>query len=205
MQEVHFSPWSRGGRLGPEARASLVELNLRFLELAGSRDPGAPAVPLEFAALVAALSPAQRAAAARCPYALFDLRFSDEVFWRTRLADAAAWHIADEPDTDPRRFEFVRLAIFYAWHLAATARLSAPLILGMHARTAGAFGAMTVDRLPRVALSEAVHLTPRWHYCTAFWQSLLAAAAQGDEPLLRRIQLYGIQLAAAPQLLYRPR
>ena len=37
---------------------------------------------------VAPLSAAQRAAAANCPYALFDLRFQDDGYWRARLQNA---------------------------------------------------------------------------------------------------------------------
>jgi len=223
MQEANTAAWARANRLVPEVRGSLVELNLRFLELAASRtcadEPGSPGLPAQLIEGVAALSAAQRAAAASCPYALFDLRFHDETFWQGRIADGVAWRVADEPGAAMRaagnpgvsrlgatgRTEFVHVALFYAWHLAATAQLSARLILGMHARTAVAFGAMTVDRLPALALAEAAHLAPRWHHCPGFWQSLLQAATLDDETLLRKIHLYGIQLAAASQLPIRVR
>ena len=48
------------------------------------------------AAQVAPLSAAQRAAAAGCPYALFDLRFQDDAHWRARLQNADDWRVADE-------------------------------------------------------------------------------------------------------------
>jgi hypothetical protein len=209
MQEASIGPWARESRGGARVRASLVELNLRFLTLAATRaaphESADSGLFREFGAVIGALTPAQRTAAARCPYALFDLRFQEEGFWRSRLADSAAWRVADESCADPERSEFVRLALFYGWHLAATAKLSAQLVLGMHERTAGAFGELTVDRLPGLAVTEAVHLALRWAHCTAFWHSLLAAAALDDAPLLHRVQLYGIQLSAASQLPCRPR
>lgn len=209
MQEAGIGSWARESRGGSRVRASLAELNARFLSLAATRagphDSAATGVSREFGAVIGALTPAQRTAAARCPYALFDLRFQEDGFWRSRLADGDAWRVADDSCADPERSEFVRLALFYGWHLAATAKLSAQLVLGMHERTAGAFGELTVDRLPGLALTEAGHLALRWPHCTAFWHALLAAAALEDAPLLHRVQLYGIQLAAAAQLPCRPR
>jgi hypothetical protein len=209
MQEAGSPPWARESRGGSRVRASLVELNLRFLTLAATREgrheSAVAGLSREFGGVIAALTPAQRTAAARCPYALFDLRFQDEGFWRSRLADSDAWRVAVESCNDPEISEFVRLALFYGWHLAGTAKLSAKLVLGMHERTAGAFGEITVDRLPGLAVTGAVHLARRWAHCTAFWHALLAAAALDDAPLLHRVQLYGIQLAAAAQLPCRPR
>src|SRR5208282_5227896 len=68
---------------------SLRELNRRFLGLAGSLGRGTPLLR------VAGLSEAQRAAAANCPYALFDVRFEDEPHWVLRLHTPPAWHVAD--------------------------------------------------------------------------------------------------------------
>src|ERR1700735_3835677 len=108
-------------------------LNSRFLDLAGNGllSPG-------LARQVAGLSPAQRAAAANCPYALFDLRFADDAYWRGRLRTIGSWKIADEFKIAAEIVDFVRLALFYTWHLASGAGLTAHLLLGMHANTAEA-------------------------------------------------------------------
>ena len=96
--------------------------------------------------------------------------------------------------------ELTSLIVFYAWHAASVTGLSAPLLLGMRAETVEGFRHLTVDSLPALALSEAKHLSARWQDCAAYW-SALCNAASGDNPAaLRRVQLYGLQLAAAARL-----
>ena len=103
------------------------------------------------------MSASQRAAAANCPYALFDLRFHDEAHWSTRLRGAAEWRVADE-GADEDTANFVRLALFYAWHVASTTRYAAQLLLGMSERTAGAFRATMLNCLPTLVASETANL-----------------------------------------------
>ena len=175
-------------------------LNRRFLDLAGTGllAPG-------LARQVASLLPLQRAAAANCPYALFDLRFGDDVYWRERLQTMGNWRIADEPKIQAGTVDFVQLALFYTWHVASSAGLAAHLLLGMHGNTAEAFRSIAVDALPSLALAEAPNLTARWSGCSAYWTALIGAAARPDSAALRRVQLSGLQLAAAAQLPSEPR
>ncbi len=125
MQEAFVGNWTQGSHLSREALGSLRDLNHRFLDLTASGQGGRAGL----AAQVAALSPAQRAAAADCPYALFDLRFGDDGHWRMRLQTAGCWRVADETLLDDATVNFVRLAIFYAWHVASTTGLGAQLLL----------------------------------------------------------------------------
>jgi len=148
---------------------------------------------------VALLSAAQRAAAAACPYALFDLRFQDDGHWGRRLRHAGEWRVADESVVDDTA-SFVRLALFYAWHVASGAGLKAQLLLGMNDATATAFRGITVNHLPALVVTEAVHLSARWGDCTVFWNALTAAASRTEPAALRRVQLHGLQLAAAARL-----
>jgi hypothetical protein len=241
MQEALACGWAREIQLPVDIRRSLRELNHRFLDLscAHARTPlerTQAVLPGEVGGRVASLSPAQRSAAANCPYALFDLRFQDDGHWGPRVKDAAILRVADEPGIaagpgpadmhgiaagpgpadahgiaagpgvadqsgiDATQAEFVRLALFYAWHVASTAKLSAQLILGMNERTAALFGRITLNRLQELAATEAVHLTPRWSHCGIYWHALVDAASRQDARHLRRVQLHGIQLAAAAQL-----
>jgi hypothetical protein len=182
------------GRQRFDILVSLRELNRRFLGLAAALGREAPMVR------IAGLSEVQRAAAANCPYALFDVRFEDEQHWVQRLLTPVAWHIADAPQVEPEATEFVRLALFYVWHITATAPLRAQLLLGMPRGVVAAFARLTVDRLPGIALAEAGNLTARWNTCDAYWNALLAAAARLEPAALRRAQLRGIQFAAAARL-----
>lgn len=203
MQESLVGVWEREAQLTDANLHSLRDLNRRFLELAATaRGEWAGRGGLSSGILMrlTPLSQPQREAAANCPYALFDLRFRDGAHWQERLQNARHWRIADEPAQDADTVEFVRLALFYAWHIASLAGITAQLLLGMNAETAEAFRGATVDTLPSLALSEAAHLTARWSDCAVYWSALVGAASAGNPATLRRVQLHGLQLAAASRL-----
>ena len=113
--------WAQEPHLSFEHLMSMRGLNRRFLDLAG-----AGLVAPGLGARVSPLSSSQRAAAADCPYALFDLRFQDDAHWSGRLAGGSG--VADEPRPDAHTIDFVRLGLFYAWHVASSADCIAPLI-----------------------------------------------------------------------------
>jgi hypothetical protein len=198
MQEAIVGNWAQDSHLSAQTLGSLRDLNHRFLDLLAARAEWV-------AGQVAPLSSAQRAAAAGCPYALFDLRFQDEVHWRLRLQNAGSWNagswrVADESAADDATISFARIALFYVWHVASGASLGAQLLLGMNGNTAAAFRRITVNQLPALAVTEAAHLSARWSGCHSYWSALTAAAASSDAAALRRVQLYGLQLAAAAWL-----
>jgi hypothetical protein len=200
VHETFAGNWTRQSHVSAEHLNSVRGLNRRFLDLAGK---GLLLAGLQVQ--VAPLSAAQRAAAANCPYALFDLRFADDAYWRPRLQMNGAWRIADEPKADPDIIDFVRLALFYTWHVASSAGLTAHLLLGMQSQTAEAFRGVAVDALSDLAFAEAANLTARWSGCSTYWTALISAAARPDPAALRRVQLSGLQLAAATQLPSEPR
>lgn len=200
MQQAFMENWTHQSHVSAEQLASVRGLNCRFLDLAcaGLLAPGP-------ATRVGGLSPAQRAAAADCPYALYDLRFEDDAYWRARLQAPPNWRIADEPTVCAATLDFSRLALFYTWHLASSAGLAAHLLLGVRGSTAEAFRCLSVDALPALALTESVNLSARWSGCSTYWTALIRAAARPDPAALRRVQLSGLQLAAASQLPSEPR
>jgi hypothetical protein len=187
-----------GATKGLDIRDSLRELNRRYLGMAASAGIARPL------SRVAVLTTDQLAAAANCPYALFDVRFGDASYWSLRLQSPSLWRIADAPEVGTDAVEFVRLALFYVWHVATSAPLHTQLLLGMPRNVAAAFALLTVDRLPGIALAEAGNLTPRWHTCDAYWNALIDAAAKPSAAALRRAQLRGIQYAAAARLAQGP-
>jgi hypothetical protein len=206
MQEAFVGSWAGNSQLSAGNLGSLRDLNHRFLDLAAARGRGWEAgagVPLELAGRVATLSAVQREAAASCPYALFDLRFQDDRYWRHRLQSSDDWRVADESIAADDTVSFVRLALFYAWHICASAGLTPQLILGMNGDTAAEFRRLTVNQLSPLAVTEAANLSARWSECAAFWSALTAAASRTDPMALRRVQLRGLQLAAAARLHYR--
>ena len=205
MQDAYVGSWAQESHLSTERLESLRDLNHRFLDLTAARanewvPRGEALLESSLAAQVVPLSAAQRAAAAGCPYALFDLRFQDDGYWRLRFQNSASWRVADESVVDEDTVGFVRLALFYAWHVASGAALAAQLLLGMNGSTAAEFRRISVNRLPALAVTEAVNLSARWSDCTAYWSALTGAASRADPKALRRVQLYGLQLAAVARL-----
>jgi len=205
MQDLHVGIRTRESRLAPETLESLRELNHRFLDLLGTqsgvwRSANPVTVSLELPGRLAPLSPGQKRAIADCPYALFDLRFGDDHHWCARLVEPARWSVCDDGVRDTPTLDFVRLALFFAWHVAATARLAARYLLGMNENTVAAFRGITIDCLPAIAAAEAVNLSARWSDCPPYWDALTQAACGPDSVALRRVQLSGLQLAAAAQL-----
>ena len=73
------------------------------------------------------------------------------------------------------------------------------------ARAANPVMFATARLMPALALNEVVNLAPRWSHCNAYWTALIGAAARPDPAALRRVQLSGLQLAAAAQLPSEPR
>jgi hypothetical protein len=202
MQYMEVEHWKRESQIPPELLLSLKGLNHRFLELIASLPAGwdsGQGLCGPISAQIAALTSSQKEAVANCPYALFDLRFHDDDHWRSRLREPAGC-VAEVVPVSPDALEFAQMAVFFAWHVASTSRFAAPLVLGMHPGTVGDFHSASIDRLPHLAAVEAVNLTARWSNCAAYWGALTAAAAEPHPARLKRIQLYGLQLAAAARL-----
>lgn len=224
MQDGTQAGPMRDPTMPTELLDSMRELNRRFLELIADQPDGwnapkrsllpipSPTTPSQLSARVAPLTPAQKAAVASCPYALFDLRFHDDTHWQERLRGNGIWRVAEASavptadvaitvGADARTVDFVRLVLFFAWHVASSGRLAAQLLLGMRESTVAAFRSTTIDCLPALANREASHLTARWNDCVPYWRALTGAAGRQDTAELRKIQLYGLQLAAAARLL----
>jgi hypothetical protein len=208
MQDAHIGSWARESHLSAELLDAVRGLNHRFLDLACLQADGWDCsrreLSIAVSAHVAPLSASQRAAASNCPYALFDLRFQDDRHWQARLRAAGRWNVAEAPAVDAETLEFVRLAVFFAWHVASTTKLAAQLMLGMREATVKAFRGAAIASLPSLAATEAGHLTARWNTCDRYWAALIGAAARPNSAPncaeLRRIQLYGLQLAAVARL-----
>lgn len=205
MHDVHGGNWTREPLVTVETLESLRELNHRFIDLVSADDadwhmPRRTVLAPALCGQLAPLSPMERKAIAGCPYALFDLRFDDADHWRLRLTTTAQWSVCEAAVRHEPTLDFVRLALFFAWHVASTAGLAARFLLGMNEQTAAAFRGATIDCISALAASESSRLTARWSDCTTYWDALTRAAARPNSAQLRRVQLSGLQLAAAVQL-----
>lgn len=205
MQEANVKRWERESDVSTAMLESVHELNHRFLDLLGEsprewNSAGFAGLPAEVRLWIVPLTAAQKKAAANCPYALFDLHFHDDAYWRARLHTDFPCHVADAVSPNDTMLGFVRLAVFYAWHVASANKLAARLLLGMNDMTAAAFRAVTIDCLPGLAAAVGVELTARWSNRPAYWSALTRAAARSNSTVLRRVQLQGLQLTAAARL-----
>jgi hypothetical protein len=197
--------WARQAHFSAEMLASLRDLNLRFLDLLAAHASGqggfeALKIGPQASGRIVPLTESQRAAAADCPYALFDLKLDDRLHWESGLLPAADPAVADAEPVAEDVAGFMRLSLFYAWHVASTPRSSAQLWLGMSEDTAAVFRNIPLNRLPTLASSAAPHLSARWRERTFFWNTLVSSASRGDEHRLRKVHLFGLQLAAAAML-----
>jgi hypothetical protein len=205
MQDADVRKRSSGAQIPAAMLESVRELNLHFLDLIANPPLGwnpssRTALSMELCGQIAPLTTEQKRAAADCPYALFDLQFQDAGHWQVRLQSTGLWAVSDIPTEDDKRVNFVRLAIFFAWHVASMGTLAAQVLLGMSEGTSGAFRDATIGCLPALAATESGNLSARWSDRPAYWNALSRAAARPNMPALRRIQLYGLQLAAAARL-----
>jgi hypothetical protein len=71
----------------------------------------------------------------------------------------------------------------------------------MNNDTVAAFRHISLSSLPGLVATEAVNLTARWSHCGTYWSALTRAASRADAAELRRVQLFGLQLAAAARLI----
>ncbi len=202
MQEAMFINPGREALLSAPALRSLGQLNRRFLDLVcaegGAQEEWSLPVPSALRSRLLCLGGARCDALAQSPYALFDIRFFDDPLWEAALQSLSQWRVEDVPGSYSRSAEFLQLALFYAWHLAQTQPLSAPLILGMSEHIARALAKVTLDRLPGLMYTHRHHLGLRWPNCLSFWHPL--TAAQPGSPAFRKAQLFGFQVAAAVRI-----
>lgn len=199
MQEA-VGVWAEGPCLLGESQRALRDLNLRFLDLLPQGWwRGHLGLTPALISAIEALPRERRAVLADCPYALFDLRFADDAHWRTRLSAPWHWQVADQTD-QPEKREFAGLSLFYAWHVAARGLEQGQLQLGMGRETVAAFRGVKLNEIALIADLEAEQLRARWHQYPGFWAALLSGATSADPRVLKRTQLYGLQLTAAARL-----
>lgn len=194
--------------LEPPLLASIHQLNLDYLQLliaeheaprSGGQLQHLP--PRQVAALAALPLRALRALAA-VPYTLYSLGFEDEKFWSSVSVNATAV----TPDTLAHRYArvgdqsahymFCELALFHAWHVAATNTMAARVIYAMPYATAQRLSGTPLWQIRCIAASYDVLMMPRWPTNPAFWPDLVRFAGMDDSRRLHITRLLGTQLIA---------
>jgi hypothetical protein len=187
----------------------IQQLNLDYLELLVAENASGECaaqlqhLPPTQRAAVAALPTSALSAMAATPYTLYSLGFEDENFWASICADS----IEGIPSTVVHRYAsalhttaqyaFCNLALFHAWHVAATNPMAARVLYAMPYTTAEKLAATPLWQITCIASRHAALLMPRWPTNPAFWPDLIRFAAAKDVRRLTTARLLGVQLVAA--------
>ena len=195
--------------LEPALLEHIHQLNLDYLELLiAERETTQDAAQLQHLpprqrVALAALSPRALRALAAMPYTLYSLGFEDEHFWDTVCANATASAPASvsqryaQVGDASAQYAFCNLALFHAWHVAATNTMAARVIYAMPYVTARRLASTPLWQIRCIAGSYNVLMLPRWPTNPAFWPDLIRFAAMNDARRLHTTRLLGTQLIAA--------
>ena len=194
--------WFERSLLDVATRRALCSINLAFLNLASELAEegrlklisGLP--PRVVDALIDPV--AQQRLCESLPYALFELRFDDGVFWEVQIAAAGAVQDAQPASAvDERIVAFARTVIMLAWHLAQTCASGARLMFGMAPATIMAFATLPVASFDGLARRVAPALAARFGSRARFWLQFEGCAANPDEKSVNVLQQLGLQIQGA--------
>ena len=199
--------WQKNSILNPALLEQLYEINHIYLDMLalGTRawigSQQHLFLPDPVTASLMELDAARRAAAAKCPFTLFNAQFQNASFWISLASDVATRESVELfADTDNKRngsTSFTEMALFYAWHLVRSHPHAAQLLLGMKSQTLNAFKHLSLARLKYLSTARPDLITPRWPERTRFWKVMLSAARQGAEERIVELRLVGVQMIAA--------
>jgi hypothetical protein len=194
--------WGEQVLFGPKIVEALSSVNGAFIALAVELQaikPGAPVLGLPGPVLASLQRCPEAAFRLPLPYALFDLRFRDERFWKSETR--AARGIQDGGRTavaDNRLLRFARSGLMLAWHLAQLDYRVARLALGVEPGTQEALESLPVGALDSFARRLAPAVSARFASRQRFWSRLVAALRMPTETArLERLKLLGLQLQGA--------
>jgi len=140
--------------------------------------------------------PAHRRAA-KCPFLLIDMRFTNEKWWR-EVTDGSGSNDAKSSDSSIFPAELARElsaeALTLAWHTTRSDARIASQALGLSPGVAGIIASLGPREVQRVAARHGLQLRPRWEKNPAFWEQLLRTAVGGNTASLFEFHLHGLQL-----------
>jgi hypothetical protein len=205
---VHERPSLPSTLLGQEALLeSLRTINLEFLtlmsELAQASTYHSHDVLGNLSPFFRDLTPQSAAHAARFPFLLLDLHFSEPSWWnsedmsrRSSVKDACKVPKAISAGATP----IARSALILAWHAVRTERDASLVLLGLSSTSADALETMTLHELEGVALMEPTSIRPRWNNSPALWMQLLQRPQTSHLNVARDFVVHALQLTASAHL-----
>lgn len=129
------------------------------------------------------------ARAARFPFVILDVHFTDVVWWRGVIAGSLG---SDASNAWPANIsqELMSETLIFAWHTAKWDSRVARLSLGMLPAVATLIAGLTPQQLARVSKEHSSALRLRWADDQDFWSRLLMAAREGEEQVLAETRLH---------------
>lgn len=196
------APWEARGPLAASVLAPLAEINDLAVELLATRaahsgDSMLPPMLAELRELWVALDDRARRRLASCPFLLVDAGFAEAQRWRRGGIEGVAENAGEaSPFEDAGLPRLAYLSLTYAWHLARTRPLAAPLVLGMPQASAALLAGMSIRQLSECLARSVTWIRPRWAHDTAFWSYLLWAASSPEPQAFESARLLGVQRIA---------
>jgi hypothetical protein len=195
---------------GRDSLELVYQLNERALTLlSGAITRGAGTLPRLAQQREAweALSPQAISRAARFPFVIVDIRFTDERWWQSVAANRQE---AGQEDSTHERWPqevtvpLVSEVLVFAWHTAKWDPCVARLTFGMLPGVVEVIAALTPQQLASTPLQHSEALALRWQADPDFWPGLLSAARGGDEEALADYHLHGKLLLSGALLEHSP-
>lgn len=198
--------WQSRGLYDTASLDTLFEANFSWLDtllrlhacrpISGWPSP----VPGAVAAGLAVLNGEQRAALARTPYSLFDMRFTDSAFWEGVGAVRFIGADGGEPMYTRQMRDiltvFAQEALLCAWHLVQINPRAARGLLGMSIPVADVFARFSTRHLLQVATRHPEAVQLRAAGTPGFWRALLCAAGSKEKKDLAYVQTLGALIMA---------
>jgi hypothetical protein len=177
---------------GRESLDLAHEINQRALKLVSdwtAKPNAAGWPPTQDRELWSRLDPLAIACAARFPFVIVDVHFTDVEWWRAVIAGSQASAPSHAWSANLSQ-ELTSETLIFAWHTAKWDWRVARLSLGMLPAVATLISALTPQQLARVSKEYSGSLRLRWADDKDFWTRLLIAARDGDEEVLAEIHLH---------------
>jgi hypothetical protein len=183
---------------GVRSLALVQQLNERCLELlsqvATSKDCHCPLEILHLhRELWRGLDATARRRAARLPFVMVDIRFTDIAWWQ-QVREPTSNDAFDARNTAqlPQNIaeQLVHETLMFAWHAAQSDPRIACLTIGMSSEVSAVIAGMTAREIRDVASKHGGEVAPRWRESPELWKRLLLAAQRGDEAALADVQLH---------------
>lgn len=196
---------------GVRSLALVHQLNERCLELlsqvAASANTDCPLALVQLHRdLWRNLDATARRLAARLPFVMVDIRFTDLAWWRhaREPVSSGACDAKETASLPPSIGEpLMHETLMFVWHAAQSDARLACLAVGMSRDVSMAIAGMTAQEIRNVASKHSGEVGPRWRDAPEFWRKLLVAAQGGDENALADVHLHAKLLLSGELLAAR--